>query len=51
MALFYGATILDEKVSANDLAGLALILFGVSLGTGVLQQRLRRSRTPAEVQA
>ena len=51
MALFYGATILDEKVSANDLAGLALILVGVSLGTGVLQQRLRRSRTPAEVQA
>ena len=43
MALFYGATILDEKVSANDLAGLALILFGVSLGTGVLQQRLRRA--------
>ena len=51
MALFYGATILDESVSANDLAGLALILLGVSLGTGVLQQRLRRSRTPMEVQA
>jgi drug/metabolite transporter (DMT)-like permease len=42
MALFYGATILDESVSGSDLAGLALILLGVSLGTGVVQDRFRR---------
>jgi drug/metabolite transporter (DMT)-like permease len=42
MALFYGATILDESVSGSDLAGLALILLGVSLGTGVVQERFRR---------
>jgi drug/metabolite transporter (DMT)-like permease len=42
MALFYGATILDESLSLTDLAGLALILAGVSLGTGVAQGRLRR---------
>jgi drug/metabolite transporter (DMT)-like permease len=50
MALFYGATLLDESVSGTDVAGLALILLGVSLGTGVVRQRLRRSR-PAEAQA
>ena len=43
MALFYGATILDESVTKTDLAGLALILLGVTLGAGVLQDRLRRS--------
>jgi drug/metabolite transporter (DMT)-like permease len=42
VALFYGATILDESFSLTDLAGLALILAGVSLGTGVAQGRLRR---------
>jgi drug/metabolite transporter (DMT)-like permease len=42
MALFYGATILDESVSGSDLVGLALILLGVSLGTGVVQERFRR---------
>jgi drug/metabolite transporter (DMT)-like permease len=50
MALFYGATILNESVSGMDVAGLALILLGVSLGTGVVQQRLRRRR-PAEARA
>jgi len=48
MALFYGATILDESVSLTDLAGLGLILAGVSLGAGVVQSRRRR---PAEVRA
>src|SRR5262249_54599734 len=42
MALFYGATILDESFGLTDLAGLALILAGVSLGTGVAAGRLRR---------
>jgi len=41
MALFYGATVLNEGLKATDLAGLALILLGVSLGTGVLQTRRR----------
>jgi drug/metabolite transporter (DMT)-like permease len=40
-ALFYGATILDESFSFTDIAGLALILAGVSLGTGVVQSRRR----------
>ena len=34
MALFYGAVVLDESLTLSDLAGLALILAGVSLGTG-----------------
>jgi len=48
MALIYGAAILDESFGLTDFAGLALILAGVSLGTGVAQGRLRR-RAPAEV--
>ena len=43
MALFYGATVLDESLTLTDLAGLALILLGVTLGTGVVQAR-RRAR-------
>jgi drug/metabolite transporter (DMT)-like permease len=50
MALIYGAAILDESFGLTDLAGLALILAGVSLGTGVAQSRLRR-RAPAGVGA
>jgi drug/metabolite transporter (DMT)-like permease len=49
-ALFYGATILDESFSLTDIAGLALILAGVSLGTGVAASR-RRRRSAAEVRA
>ncbi|MGZ8688187.1 MAG: DMT family transporter [Gaiellaceae bacterium] len=41
VALVYGALILDESVTAAALAGLALILLGVALGSGTL--RLRRS--------
>lgn len=40
-ALFYGAVFLDEALTLNALLGLALILAGVALGSGVL--RLRRS--------
>jgi drug/metabolite transporter (DMT)-like permease len=45
MALFYGATILDESLKLSDLAGLALILLGVTLGAGVVQARRRRAPT------
>ena len=40
MALVYGAVFLDEQVSALALAGLALVLAGVALGT-------RRSTVPS----
>ncbi len=40
-ALVYGALILDESVTAAALAGLALILLGVALGSGTF--RLRRA--------
>jgi drug/metabolite transporter (DMT)-like permease len=43
MALFYGATVLGEGLKLTDLAGLALILLGVSLGTGVVQSWRRRA--------
>src|SRR5205823_6286703 len=35
-ALFYGATVLDERLRWSALGGLALILLGVALGSGVL---------------
>jgi drug/metabolite transporter (DMT)-like permease len=47
MALFYGATVLGEGLKLTDLAGLALILLGVSLGTGVVQSRRRRAALEA----
>jgi drug/metabolite transporter (DMT)-like permease len=47
MALFYGATVLDEHLTLSDLAGLALILAGVSLGTGTLQRVGRRAAVGA----
>jgi drug/metabolite transporter (DMT)-like permease len=37
LALVYGAIFLDEPVTASALAGLALILAGVALGTGTLR--------------
>jgi drug/metabolite transporter (DMT)-like permease len=43
LALVYGAVILDERVGTAALAGLALILVGVALGSGTL--RLRRRQT------
>jgi drug/metabolite transporter (DMT)-like permease len=36
-ALFYGAVILDEPLRTSALGGLALILGGVALGSGVLR--------------
>ncbi len=38
-ALVYGALILDESIPAAELAGLALILAGVALGSGTLRMR------------
>jgi drug/metabolite transporter (DMT)-like permease len=37
LALVYGAVFLDEGVTGSALAGLALILAGVALGTGTLR--------------
>ena len=38
MALVYGAVLLDEQVTAVALAGLALVLAGVALGTGAVRR-------------
>jgi len=38
-ALCYGAVLLDERITAAAIAGLALILVGVALGSGALQGR------------
>ena len=40
-ALFYGAVFLDEPLTVNALLGLALILGGVGLGSGVVRLRRR----------
>jgi len=44
-ALIYGATILDEPVTASALGGLALILLGVALGSGALRPGRREAAT------
>ena len=44
IALLYGATILDEPMTANAIAGLLLILGGVALGSGVFRISVRRRR-------
>jgi drug/metabolite transporter (DMT)-like permease len=41
LALVYGAVFLDEPITASALAGLALILVGVALGTEALRARRR----------
>jgi drug/metabolite transporter (DMT)-like permease len=41
IALAYGAIFLDERFGAAAIGGLALILFGVALGTGRLRLRRR----------
>ena len=46
-ALLYGALVLDEPLRVTAIAGLALILLGVALGSGVL----RRSKIETEVAA
>jgi drug/metabolite transporter (DMT)-like permease len=46
-ALFYGAVILDEPVRASALAGLALILGGIALGSGLWRPFRRALAEPA----
>jgi drug/metabolite transporter (DMT)-like permease len=41
LALVYGAVFLDEEITAVALAGLALVLAGVALGTGALRRNGR----------
>lgn len=45
-ALFYGAILLDEPLTANALVGLVLILAGVALGSGILRVSRRRAPGP-----
>ena len=47
-ALGYGALLLDEPVTAAAVAGLALVLGGVALGTGALGMRGRRRPQPID---
>jgi drug/metabolite transporter (DMT)-like permease len=42
-ALVYGALLLDEQITAAALAGLALILAGVALGSGALRRAPARA--------
>jgi drug/metabolite transporter (DMT)-like permease len=46
-ALFYGAVFLDEPLRVTALAGLALILAGVALGSGLVRPARRRQPVPA----
>ena len=41
-ALVYAATLLDEPVGARQVAGLALVLGGVALGTGAVRPQAGR---------
>lgn len=43
MAVAYGVLLLDEPLSIGTVAGLGLILVGVSLGTGVVRPRWRQA--------
>jgi drug/metabolite transporter (DMT)-like permease len=45
-ALLYGALILDEAITLNAILGLALILAGVALGSGLFRLP-RREPLPA----
>ena len=47
LALVYGAVFLDEEVTAIALAGLALVLAGVALGTGAVGRSRRARRASA----
>jgi drug/metabolite transporter (DMT)-like permease len=46
IALVYGAVFLGEPITAAALGGLALVLLGVALGTGVLRVARRRREMP-----
>src|SRR5919109_892248 len=47
IAVFYGAVFLDEPVRVTALAGLALILSGVALGSGLVRPLRRQEAVPA----
>jgi drug/metabolite transporter (DMT)-like permease len=47
IALFYGSVFLDEPVRPTALVGLALILGGVALGSGLVRPFRRREPVPA----
>ncbi len=47
-ALAYGAGILDEPLTLNALLGLALILLGVALGSGMARMARRGAPAAAE---
>jgi drug/metabolite transporter (DMT)-like permease len=47
-ALVYGAVLLDERITTAAIGGLALILLGVALGSGVLRGRGRRASVEAQ---
>jgi len=49
-ALFYGAVLLDEALTANAVAGLVLILSGVALGSGLVRPSRRREVVPAALE-
>jgi drug/metabolite transporter (DMT)-like permease len=42
VALFYGAVFLDEPIQLTAVVGLALILAGVALGSGLVRPIRRR---------
>ena len=46
-ALFYGAVFLDEPLRVTALLGLALILAGVAVGSGLVKPLRRRGPAPA----
>ena len=47
VALFYGAVFLDETVRITSIVGLALILGGVALGSGLVRPLRRQEPVPA----
>jgi drug/metabolite transporter (DMT)-like permease len=47
VALFYGAVFLDEPIQLTAVVGLALILAGVALGSGLVRPIRRRQPVPA----
>lgn len=50
-ALVYGVVFLDERITLNAALGLALILAGIALGSGVLRAARRREAVPATPRA
>jgi drug/metabolite transporter (DMT)-like permease len=46
-ALFYGAGLLGEPITIEEIVGLVLILAGVALGSGLVRAARRREPAPA----